>query len=222
MFIYSVGYLNIFCLQLSWNISLFINSGGKYDIYIFGQFNNNSNKKKLSNPWVQLDPTQLIWVGLNFSDPPWWVMLKNPLNSTQLDPCTPLICCDSESLRLILGEGFGVAIFEVDFFLVVWLELGGADQMVGWWWQIWGGLLPLWWIRWESVGVREKRLEREGEKNHFFKHWQWRASHHKVEWYYSSLVFLGYFEEIDVWLNCGCLIFFFNIKLVWLAWCECS
>lgn len=44
------------------------------------------------------------------------------------------ICCVSESLRLILGEGFSVAIFEFNGFfglLVVWVKVGGADQMVG-------------------------------------------------------------------------------------------
>ena len=35
---------------------LFINSDGKCDIYFFTQFNNNSNKKKLSNSLVQPDP----------------------------------------------------------------------------------------------------------------------------------------------------------------------
>ena len=37
---------------------LFINPGGKCDIFFSAQFNNNSNKKKLFNPWIQLDPTQ--------------------------------------------------------------------------------------------------------------------------------------------------------------------
>ena len=36
---------------------LFINSGGKCDIFFSTQFNNNSNKKSF-NPWDQLDPTQ--------------------------------------------------------------------------------------------------------------------------------------------------------------------
>ena len=45
---------------------LFINSGGKCDVFFSAQFNNNSNKKKLSNPWVQLDSTKPMWVGLNF------------------------------------------------------------------------------------------------------------------------------------------------------------
>ena len=37
---------------------------GKCDIFFFAQFNNNSNKKKLSNSWVQPDPTRPMWVGL--------------------------------------------------------------------------------------------------------------------------------------------------------------
>ena len=41
---------------------LFINLGGKCDIFFSAQFNYNSNKKKLSNPWVQPNPTQLMWV----------------------------------------------------------------------------------------------------------------------------------------------------------------
>ena len=42
---------------------LFINSGGKCNIFFSVQFNNNSNKKKLSNPWIQSDPTQpMCWV----------------------------------------------------------------------------------------------------------------------------------------------------------------
>ena len=45
---------------------LFINSSGKCDIFFSAQFNNNSNKKKLSNPWVQPNPTQLMWVGLGW------------------------------------------------------------------------------------------------------------------------------------------------------------
>ena len=52
---------------------LSINSGGKCDIFFSAQFNNNSNKKKLSNPWVQPDPTQSMWIGLNLSDGLGWV-----------------------------------------------------------------------------------------------------------------------------------------------------
>jgi len=43
--------------------------------------------------WVGLGSTYVMgWVGfgLNFFDPPWWVGSKNPLNTTQPDPCTPL------------------------------------------------------------------------------------------------------------------------------------
>ena len=43
---------------------LFINSGGKCDVFFSAQFNNNSNKKKLSNPWAQPDLTQPMWVRL--------------------------------------------------------------------------------------------------------------------------------------------------------------
>ena len=57
---------------------LFINSSDKCDIFFSTQFNNNSNKKKLSNPWVQPDPTQpmwvrLGWVGLDLYDGLSWV-----------------------------------------------------------------------------------------------------------------------------------------------------
>ena len=45
---------------------LFINSNGKCNIFFSAQFNNNSNKIKLSNPWVQPDPTQPMWVGLGW------------------------------------------------------------------------------------------------------------------------------------------------------------
>ena len=45
---------------------LFINLGGKCDIFFSAQFNNNSNKKKLSNPWVQPNPCGLGWVGLGW------------------------------------------------------------------------------------------------------------------------------------------------------------
>ena len=45
---------------------LFINSGGKCDIFFSAQFN--SNKKNLFNPWVQLDSTQPMWVGLDLCD----------------------------------------------------------------------------------------------------------------------------------------------------------
>ena len=60
---------------------LFINSGGKCDVFFSAQFNNNSNKKKLSNPWVQPVGLNLCdelgWVEF-FFDPPWWVRSKNP------------------------------------------------------------------------------------------------------------------------------------------------
>ena len=48
---------------------LFINSGGKYDIYFSAQFNNNSNKKNcpIHVGWVGLGWIYVIgWVGLNF------------------------------------------------------------------------------------------------------------------------------------------------------------
>ena len=81
---------------------LFINLGGKCDIYIyiyFAQFNNNSNKKNCPthgfNP-TQPNPCGLGWVGLDlydglgwiefFFDLPWWVGLKNPLNLTHAHP----------------------------------------------------------------------------------------------------------------------------------------
>ena len=71
---------------------LFINLGGKCDIYIFFAQFNDSNKKICSthgfNP-TQPDPCGLGWVEF-FFDPPWWVGSKNHLNSTQPDPCTPL------------------------------------------------------------------------------------------------------------------------------------
>lgn len=38
------------------------------------------------------------------------------------------ICCDSESLRLILSEGFGVAIFEDDFFFFLF-DLNWVEQI---------------------------------------------------------------------------------------------
>ena len=54
---------------------LFINSGGRWDIFFYAQFNNNSNKinKKLSNPWVQPDPTRFMWVRLDPCDGLGWV-----------------------------------------------------------------------------------------------------------------------------------------------------
>ena len=88
---------------------LFINSSDRCNKFFFTQFNNNSNKKNYQthgfNP-TQPDTyglgwTHMDWVGLNLCDglswvefffnPPWWVRSKNPLNPTQLDPCTPLI-----------------------------------------------------------------------------------------------------------------------------------
>ena len=43
---------------------LFINTGGKCDMFFSAQFNNNSNKQKLFNPlcWTYV----MGWVGLNF------------------------------------------------------------------------------------------------------------------------------------------------------------
>ena len=72
---------------------LFINSGGKCDIFVSTQFNNYSNKKiclthefNLAQPnpcWVRLDLCDgLGWVEF-FFDPLWWVESKNPLNLTQ-------------------------------------------------------------------------------------------------------------------------------------------
>ena len=52
---------------------LFINSSGKCDIFFSAQFNNNSNKKKISNPWVQPDPCRLAWLGLDLCDGLGWV-----------------------------------------------------------------------------------------------------------------------------------------------------
>ena len=76
---------------------LFINSGGKCNIFFSTQFNNNSNKKKLSNPWVQPDPTQPMWVGLGWTYVMGWVeffflstMIGWVKKSSQPDPCTPL------------------------------------------------------------------------------------------------------------------------------------
>ena len=65
---------------------LFINSGGRWDIFFYAQFNNNSNKinKKLSNSWVQPDPTRSR-VGLDPCDRLGWVE-KSP----QPNPCTSL------------------------------------------------------------------------------------------------------------------------------------
>ena len=66
-------------------------------IFFSTQFNNNNNNKNLSNPWVQLNPCELGWVGLgwtyvmgwvglNFFDPPWQVGSKNPFNLTHAHP----------------------------------------------------------------------------------------------------------------------------------------
>ena len=43
---------------------LFINTGGKCDIFFSAQFNNNSNKKNC--PTHRFNPTHVGWVGLNF------------------------------------------------------------------------------------------------------------------------------------------------------------
>ena len=62
---------------------LFINSGGRFDIFFSAQFNNNSNKKVVQ----PMGSTGPIWVGLDLCDgldwffsPPWWVGPKNLLN----------------------------------------------------------------------------------------------------------------------------------------------
>ena len=48
---------------------LFIYSSGKCDIFLFAQFNNNSNKKNypthVFNP-TRPNPCELGWIGLNF------------------------------------------------------------------------------------------------------------------------------------------------------------
>ena len=45
---------------------LFINSNDKCGIFFLLNLIIIVIKKNLSNPWVQLDPTQPMWVGLNF------------------------------------------------------------------------------------------------------------------------------------------------------------
>ena len=54
--------------------------------------------KKLSNSWIQPNPTRSKWVGLNpwnglgwIFNLSWWVGPKKPLNPTQPNPCTPLM-----------------------------------------------------------------------------------------------------------------------------------
>ena len=66
---------------------------GKCDIFFSIQFNNNSNKKKLSNPWIQPNSYGLGWVGLDLCDELGWVEFflthlesKNPLNPTHVYP----------------------------------------------------------------------------------------------------------------------------------------
>ena len=153
------------------------------------------------------NPTHLGWVEFF-----WPTMVGYVKKSPQLDPTRPM-----HTLNLLWFWKF-----EVDFGWRVWCcniwswFFFGCLTWIGWS-RSNGGLVVAdlrWVVAFVVDSVRERWSEREkvGErgqkKNHFFKHWQWRASHHKVEWYYSSLVFLGYFEEIDAWLNCGCLIFF--------------
>ena len=43
---------------------LFINSGGRCDIFFSAQFNNNSKKKK-NCPTHEFNPTHVGWVGLD-------------------------------------------------------------------------------------------------------------------------------------------------------------
>ena len=45
---------------------LFINSGGRCDIYFSTQFNNNSKKKKKNCPTHEFNPTHVGWVGLGW------------------------------------------------------------------------------------------------------------------------------------------------------------
>ena len=71
---------------------LFINSGDKCDIFFSPQFNNNSNKKKIVQPMGSTRPnlTHVGWVE-SFLTHHGGLGQKNPSNSTQPDPCTPLI-----------------------------------------------------------------------------------------------------------------------------------
>ena len=78
---------------------LFINPGGKRDIFFSAQNNNNSNKKNCPtygfnrtqpNP-CRLGWTHVIgWIGLNFF---WPTMVGWVKKSPQPDPCTPLLFC---------------------------------------------------------------------------------------------------------------------------------
>ena len=73
---------------------LFINSGGRCDIFFSAQFNNNSNKKNC--PSHRFNPTHVGWVGLDLCDwldwveiffnLLWWVGSKNLLNPTHAHP----------------------------------------------------------------------------------------------------------------------------------------
>ena len=51
---------------------LFINSGGRFDIFFSTQFNNNSNKKVVQ----PMGSTRPIWVGLDLCDGLGWVGLN--------------------------------------------------------------------------------------------------------------------------------------------------
>ena len=45
-------------------------------IFFSTQFNNNNNNNNLSNSWVQPDPCELGWVGLNWTYVTSWIGLN--------------------------------------------------------------------------------------------------------------------------------------------------
>lgn len=67
------------------------------------------------------------------------------------------ICCVSESLRLILGEGFSVAKFEVNGFLVCWLSDSKWVERIRRW------VVDLMWVTTMVVDRCERKGERERE-----------------------------------------------------------
>ena len=57
---------------------LFINSGGRFDIFFSAQFSNNSNKKKNcpTHGLIQPNPTHVGWFGLGWTYVMGWVGLN--------------------------------------------------------------------------------------------------------------------------------------------------
>ena len=172
----------------------------------------------MSSTWP--NPTHLGWVEFF-----WPTMVGYVKKSPQLDPTRPM-----HTLNLLWFWKF-----EVDFGWRVWCcniwswFFFGCLTWIGWS-RSNGGLVVAdlrWVVAFVVDSVRERWSEREkvgerGQTKSFFLTLAMKSisPQSRVVLFISSFfgLFWGDWCVIKLWV----FDFFFNIKLVWLAWCECS